>query len=130
MNRQFVYFVLTGGLAACVNFFSRILLSIWLPYSSAIIVAYLFGMTTAFVLNKLLVFRDANNALHHQVFWFCIVNLAAVLQTLAVSLLLVDIAFPRLGFRWHPETVAHGIGVLVPVVVSFLGHKHLTFRTR
>ena len=130
MNRQFVYFVLTGGFAACVNFFSRILLSVWLPYSSAIIVAYLFGMVTAFVLNKLLVFRDANNALHHQVFWFCIVNLAAVLQTLAVSLLLVDFAFPRLGFHWHPETVAHAIGVAVPVVTSFLGHKKLSFRIR
>lgn len=130
MNRQFVYFILTGGVAACVNFFSRILLSAWLPYSSAIIVAYLFGMVTAFVLNKLLVFRDANNALHHQVFWFCIVNLAAVLQTLTVSLLLVDIAFPRLGFHWHPETVAHAIGVAVPVVTSFVGHKKLSFRTR
>jgi putative flippase GtrA len=130
MNRQFVYFVLTGGLAACVNFVSRILLNVWLPYSFAIIVAYLFGMVTAFMLNKLLVFRDTNNALHHQIFWFCIVNLAAVLQTLAVSLLLADIAFPKLGFYWYPETVAHGIGVLVPVVTSFLGHKHLTFRTR
>jgi putative flippase GtrA len=128
MNRQFLFFLVTGGLAACVNFFSRILLSFWLSYTTAIVVAYLFGMSTAFLLNKLIVFRKADNALHHQLFWFCIVNIAAVLQTLAVSLLLADIVFPQIGFHWHVETTAHAIGVAFPVVTSFIGHKKLSFR--
>jgi putative flippase GtrA len=128
MNRQFLYFLITGGLAACVNFFSRILLSFWFSYSTAIVIAYLFGMTTAFLLNKVFVFRKADNALHHQLFWFCVVNLAAVLQTLVVSLLLVELIFPSIGFHWHVETTAHAIGVAVPVVTSFFGHKKLSFR--
>lgn len=129
MNRQFALFVIAGGVAACVNFFSRILLSHWLTYSGAIVVAYLLGMVTAFVLNRLLVFKQVSHSMRHQVFWFTMVNLAAVLQTLAISLLLAEWLFPRAGFSWHPETVAHAFGVAIPVGTSFVGHKYLSFRS-
>jgi len=129
-RRQFILFVLTGGFAALVNFASRIFFSHWMSFSVAIVVAYVCGMLTAFVLSRLFVFREANNALHHQIFWFTIVNLAAVVQTLIVSLLLVKWIFPRIGLHWQPEMVAHAIGVAVPVLTSFIGHKRLSFRTR
>jgi len=129
-DRQFLLFLVTGGFAALVNFFSRMAFSHWMHYTPAIILAYVCGMITAFILNRLFVFRHAVNQLHHQVFWFTVVNLFAVAQTLLVSLLLVEIVFPHLSMTWHAASVAHGIGVLVPVVTSFLGHKHLTFRTR
>jgi putative flippase GtrA len=129
MNRQFALFVFAGGLAACVNFFSRMLLSHWLAYSAAIVVAYLLGMITAFTLNRLLVFKQVSHSMRHQVFWFTIVNVAAVLQTLAISLVLAEWLFPRMGFRWHPESVAHAFGVAVPVVTSFVGHKYLSFKS-
>ncbi len=57
------------------------------------------------------------------------VNLAEVLQTLLVSLLLTNIVFPHIGFAWHIETVAHAIGVTVPIATSFVGHKKLSFRS-
>ena len=129
-HRQFILFLLTGGFAAAVNFGSRFIFNLWVPFSVAIMLAYLCGMITAFVLNRLFVFRQANNALHHQLFWFCIVNLAAVLQTLLVSLILADSLFPRVGFAWHPHAVAHAIGVALPVISSYVGHKHLSFRNR
>lgn len=129
MNRQFALFVVAGGLAACINFFSRMLLSHWLAYSAAIVVAYVLGMITAFILNRLLVFKQVSHSMRHQVFWFTMVNVAAVLQTLAISLLLAEWLFPRIGFLWHPETVAHAFGVAVPVVTSFVGHKYLTFKS-
>lgn len=97
-------------------------------YVPAIFLAFCVGLSTAFVLNRLFVFRETVIPLHHQAFWFTVVNLAAVVQTLIVSLLLVDLVFPRIGFHWHPETVAHAIGVGVPVITSFIGHKHLSFR--
>jgi putative flippase GtrA len=129
MNKQFILFIVAGGIAACVNFFSRMLLSHWLAYSTAIVIAYLFGMITAFVLNRLLVFKRVSHSIRHQVFWFTMVNLTAVLQTLAISLLLAEWFFPRIGFVWHPETAAHAFGVAVPVVTSFVGHKYLSFKS-
>lgn len=128
MTRQFLKFLVAGGIAAIANFGSRIALSHWMHYIPAIIIAYLIGMTTAFVLNRLFVFEGAGNTLGNQVGWFTLVNLAAVAQTLAISLLLADHLLPAMGVRAHAETIAHGVGVLVPVVTSYLGHKHLSFR--
>lgn len=75
-------------------------------------------------------FKRTDNALHHQVFWFIVVNCAAVLQTVAISLLLSRRLFPAIGVAVHAETVAHAIGVVVPVFTSYLGHKRLTFRRK
>ncbi|MBX9400129.1 GtrA family protein [Lysobacter sp. BMK333-48F3] len=129
ISRQFLAFVVAGGLAACANFGSRILLSLVLPYVAAIVIAYLIGMLTAFVLNRLLVFTEAKNELKHQAFWFTVVNLAAVAQTIVISLLFARWLFPAVGMDFHPETIAHGIGVAVPVLTSYLGHKRFTFRS-
>lgn len=127
-RRQFVGFVMASGFAALVNIGSRIAFNHWLPYSAAIVVAYICGMVTAFTLNRLFVFREAVNPLHYQAFWFTMVNLAAVVQTLIVSLLLARLLFPAIGFHWHSDTVAHACGVAAPLITSFIGHKHLTFR--
>lgn len=127
-RKQFFGFVVVGGVAAIINVGSRIVFSQWTPYSAAIVVAYVCGMLTAFTLNRLFVFRETVNPLHHQAFWFTLVNLAAVAQTLAVSLLLAKWLFPHVGFHWHDETVAHACGVVAPLVTSFVGHKHLSFR--
>ncbi|SBV49246.1 hypothetical protein XBLMG947_0017 [Xanthomonas bromi] len=96
-------------------------------YVPAIILAYCLGMITAFILNKALVFQKAQNDLGHQMTWFFIINLAAVLQTIIISLLLSRWLLPGLHINFHNESVAHAIGVAVPVVTSYLGHKHFSF---
>lgn len=126
---QFAGFVLAGGVAAGANFLSRIVLSHWMPFGAAIVSAYVLGMGIAFVLNRLFVFRGAVNPLRGQAFWFTMINLLAVVQTLAVSLLLARVVFPYVGFHWHGESVAHAFGIAVPVVTSYVGHKRLSFRS-
>jgi putative flippase GtrA len=128
LRSQFALFVLVGGTAAAVNFGSRIVFSLWLSYPTAIVLAYLLGMTTAFCLNRLFVFRETTSALHHQLTWFVIVNLLAVAQTLAISLLLARWLLPAAGWIWQPELCAHAVGVAVPVFTSYIGHKRLSFR--
>jgi putative flippase GtrA len=130
VGAQFLRFLIVGGIAALVNFGSRIVLSLWLAYAPAIVIAYLFGLTTAFLLNRRFVFTGATNRLHHQMLWFIAVNVVALSQTLLVSLLLADYLLPRLGMTWHAETIAHAVGVVTPVFTSYLGHKHLSFGNR
>ncbi len=124
---QFLKFLVAGGTAALANFASRICLSHWMPYVPAIVVAYLVGMLTAFALNRAFVFRSAASPLHHQAWWFTVVNLAAVAQTAVISVLLARYVLPPLGIG-QAETIAHAVGVAVPVATSYIGHKHLTFR--
>lgn len=123
-------FLLVGSLAAAVNFGSRIALGAVLDYVPSIIVAYCLGMVTAFVLTRSVVFKSASNALHHQAAWFVAINLLTVLQTILVSLALVRWVLPGMGLEQHAETIAHAVGVAVPVVTSYFGHKYLSFSTR
>lgn len=127
-SRQFLVFLLTGGLAAAVNFGSRILFSQWMGYSAAIVLAYLVGMTTAFVLARQFVFKQGQQALHHSAMYFVLVNVVAVLQTWVVSMGLALYVLPALGVTRFVAEIAHAVGVVVPVFTSYLGHKHLSFR--
>jgi putative flippase GtrA len=128
MSRQFMLFLLTGGTAAVVNFGSRIIYNFWLDFSSAVILAYITGMITAFVLAKLFVFKESRQPVHHSATFFVLVNLVAVLQTWAISMSLVYYFLPSIGLTFFEREVAHGIGVAVPVFTSYLGHKRWSFR--
>ncbi|MCK6232458.1 MAG: putative rane protein [Stenotrophomonas indicatrix] len=128
IERRFILFIIASGLAAVANFGSRIALSQLMSYVPAIVLAYLVGMATAFMLNRAYVFKDADKPLASQVMWFIAVNALALLQTLIVSLLFSHYIFPWMGLTFHPETLAHALGVIAPAVVSYFGHKHFTFR--
>ena len=127
-TRQLVLFLATGGVAAAVNFGSRILYSQWLPYSAAIVIAYVTGMTTAFFLARTFVFTAATRSMSTSAARFVAVNGVAVLQTWAVSVGLAFYLLPWLDIGWHRLELAHLAGVIVPVFTSYLGHKHWSFR--
>jgi putative flippase GtrA len=127
LNSPFARFMVAGGLAAIVNIGSRILLSFVMSYGLAIVVAYLIGMTTAYLLMKIFVFETSGKSVSHEYMRFGLVNLVALVQVWIVSEALDKWLFPALHFTWHAETVAHTIGVLSPVAASYLGHKSFTF---
>jgi len=130
LSPQFLRFLLVGGLAAGVNFLSRIGFSHYLDYRWAVFWAYLVGMLTAYLLSRLAVFEPSGKHPAHEMAWFVFVNLLALVQVWGISVGLAEYAFPALGFTWHPESTAHAIGLAVPAVTSYLGHKHLTFGKR
>lgn len=127
-SRQFLAFLLTGGAAAAVNFFSRILYNQWMGFSAAVICAYITGMVTAFVLARLFVFTTGTQSLGKSALMFALVNLLAIAQTWLVSMGMALYALPFFNVtRFAPE-IAHAAGVLVPVISSYFGHKYLSFR--
>jgi putative flippase GtrA len=126
--RRFGLFLVAGGLAAVANFGSRFGFSQWFSYPVAIVLAYLVGMTVAFVLMRQYVFAGRGKSIGPQAIKFVLVNGLAVLQTLIVSLLLARWALPALGVAAHAEAIAHAVGVAVPVMTSYFGHKWGTFR--
>ena len=125
---QFIRFLAAGGIAAGANFGSRFVFSIFFSYGVAVFFAYLVVMLVAFLLMRGNVFNASQGPLTPQVIKFAGVNLLAVLQTLAISLLLARWVLPSVGIEDQAEALGHLVGVLAPVVTSYFGHKLFTFR--
>lgn len=125
---QFLRFLVAGGVAAGANFGSRFVFSIFFTYGVAVFLAYLVGMLVAFLLMRGLVFNARQGPVAPQLTKFIGVNVLAVLQTLAISLLLARWVLPSVGIMDNAEALGHLVGVLVPVLTSYFGHKFLTFR--
>jgi putative flippase GtrA len=128
LSRQFLLFLLTGGTAAVVNFVSRIIYNIWFDYSTSILMAYLTGMVTAFVLARMYVFKDTRNGMGQSALFFTLVNVVAVAQTWAISMALALHVLPALGIRQFAPEIAHAVGIAFPVFTSYFGHKYWSFR--
>ena len=128
MSRQFLLFLLTGGTAAVVNFSSRIFYNQWIDFSLAVIFAYVTGMIIAFVLAKMLVFKDSQQPIKHSIAFFVLVNMVAALQTWTVSMGLAYYLLPSIGVMKYKREISHAVGVALPVFTSYIAHKRWSFQ--
>jgi len=129
-HREFILFLVTGGVAALVNVLSRVGFSQVLRFELAVLLAYGVGMLTGYVLARKFVFLQSKTSVRRSFAAFALVNLFAVLQTWLVSVGLRNWLLPLLGIVVLRDLIAHGIGVAVPVLSSYFGHKHISFRQR
>jgi putative flippase GtrA len=127
-NNQFARFLLTGGLAAGTNFLSRILFSQFMPYLPAIMLAFIVGLTTGFLLMKAFVFSGGAAPPARQASYFVLVNLVGLVITIVVSISVAKLASLVLSDAKASEAIGHLAGVISPVLLSFYAHKNLTFR--
>jgi putative flippase GtrA len=127
-STQFLFFLLTGGFAALVNIGSRIAYNRYWSFSVSIILAYITGMVTAFILARIFVFKDSKQAMHRSVIFFILVNIAAATQTWLISMGLDRYLLPAIGVTLHVPEIAHIAGVIFPVFTSYLGHKRWSFQ--
>ncbi|MEB2848294.1 GtrA family protein [Endobacterium cereale] len=130
LSKPFIRFAISGGIAAAVNILSRIAFSQVISYSVAVVIAYLFGMTTAYVLMKLMVFEKSGQCVHQEYIRFALVNAVAFAQVWLVSMALARYLLPAIGVDTHAETIGHVIGVLSPIATSYFMHKYFTFSKR
>lgn len=125
---QFFLFLLGGGIAAALNWASRFLFSLWMPFSLAVVSAFFVGLVTGFVLMRAIVFDGNKKPIAPQLLIYLVINLVALGQTLLISLVMVTWVLPFAGVVTHAEAIGHLAGVLAPVVTSYFGHKYFTFR--
>ncbi|MDH7944022.1 GtrA family protein [Pseudohongiella sp. SYSU M77423] len=128
-SRQFLIFLATGGTAALVNFVSRIIYDQWLAFSTSVLLAYMTGMVTAYVLARAFVFKTSVQPLYRSIAFFVLVNVLAIVQTWAISLLMLYQVLPALQIDLLAPELAHATGIVVPVFTSYLGHKYWSFRS-
>lgn len=128
MTRQLLLFLVSGGIAAALNWGSRFLFSLWMGFEWAVACAYGVGMLTAFVLMRTFAFEGRGKPALPQAGRFAVVNAAALAQTWIVSVVLARWALPAVGVTTHAEAIGHLIGVLFPVFTSYIAHRKYTFR--
>ena len=133
LSNRFFRFLLAGGFAALINFGSRFFYNMFVDFSMAVILAFMTGLTTGYLLNKIYVFTSSGNTVVQEMSWFVFINMLALLQTWGLSVYLAHLLpeyIPVSGSRGHQlsDALAHGAGVLLPVFTSYIGHKYLTFR--
>lgn len=127
-SKQFFSFLITGGIAATVNFLSRIFYNQYVSFSSSVIFAYLTGMVTAFILAKIFVFKTSSQSLKRSAILFSLVNLLAIAQTWLISMGLNFYILPAMGFERYVAEIASAVGIAFPVFTSYLGHKRWSFK--
>lgn len=125
---RFVRFLACGGFAAAVNWASRFAWNLIMPFSLAVLAAYVTGMVVAFILFREFVFERSGSDTSEQVRNFVIVNIVGMAATWALANFLVYWALPAAGVTSHVEAIGHGIAIFAPVVTSWFGHRFLTFR--
>ena len=128
VRTEFIQFLLVGGFAAGVNFICRIALNEFMSFRWSVFIAYLFGMLTAFLLSKFFVFEKSGKHHLHELRDFTLVNILAVIQVWLISVGLAEYLFPALDYSFYAKEVAHFIGLMIPAITSYLGHKHFSFR--
>jgi len=125
LTRQFVCFVGVGISAMLLHWLARIILSMWLPFSIAVIIAYFFGIVIAYELNKKFVFfvQDVSARYFKN---FALVNLAFLpivwLMSISINVVLIDY-----GIDYHTEKISHGIAICIPPFLTFLIYKFKVF---
>jgi putative flippase GtrA len=124
---KYVKFVAVSAVSSLANLLSRIAFGWFVGFEVSIVLAICIGLSTAFVLNRLFVFEGAHGAASVQFVRFLIVNLLTLVQVFIISLLFADVIFPAMAMTWQPETMAHAIGLLSPLLTSYWAHKHFTF---
>jgi putative flippase GtrA len=127
LTPRFFRFLLTGGIAALVNIGSRYALNFVMSFGLAMLIAYLFGMITAYVLARLFVFEGSGRSRASELKRFAIVNLFSLSVVWGISVGLAKLVFPAIGFSWHARDIAHAAGVFAPAVLSYVGHRSYTF---
>lgn len=128
---RFLRFLAAGGTSAVANAAARWLFDFALAYEAAVALAYLVGMTVAFVLMRRFVFEPGGaGGLQGQYARFALVNAWSFAQVWLISVGLARVLFPAVGFRWQADTVAHLIGLGSLAVTSYVAHKRFSFASK
>ncbi len=127
-HSQFVRFLVAGSFAAAINFGSRFLYSLFWSFEIAVVLAFVTGLTTGYLLSRFFVFHRSRHSALREMLLFFTVNMVALAQTWLVSIYLADFLIGVSVRDDNAYALAHFTGICFPLVTSYFGHKYLTFR--
>lgn len=130
-SRQFLRFLLVGGVSALVNFGSGHLLRTFLQVVPSVWIAYVIGTISSFFLNKFYTFRVHDEHMALQGGKFVVVGLTSSLigsGVAWVAMQLLHLLWPAVLDEGSVGSIAHVAAIGVTTVYNFLAMKFFSFR--
>lgn len=127
---QFLRFLVTGGVCAGINFFSRFLFQLLFTYTESVTLGFIAGTFASFVLNRQYTFRSFNDRIVIQAIRFALIAVGGIgLGTLIAytCMTLYDLlggSFVSVGIA---ESASHMISIALTTGYNFLAMKYLCF---
>lgn len=124
---QFMQFLLIGASGVPVNLFFVFLTYevLSLPYSTALVIGFIFALTSNYILNRLITFSKSKPAsIAVQYLEFLVTCLAGFAINMIISLSLYN----NVGFFRRYYIVTSLIGILAGMIFNFAGSRLLVFR--
>jgi putative flippase GtrA len=128
ISTKFLRFLMAGGVAAALQWGSRFGFSQLTTYSNSVLLAYLVGLISGFILSRVFVFQSTSGSLGKQALLFVLVNLAGLPLVWGLSIFLGTVFLPNFLAEFEAQALGNGIAILSPVAVNFILHKYFTFR--
>jgi putative flippase GtrA len=129
-NSMGARFLVAGSLAAMINWIARFPLERVMPYPVAVLGALVVGMTCGFVLYDRWAFPGSNRPLDKKIRDFVGVNFMAQMVMFGTSVSMREVALLAGVPVGTAGAGAHLIGIGGGALISFLGHRNVTFSKR
>jgi putative flippase GtrA len=123
-------FLAVGGTSAVATLAVRAGLTLLMPFEAAVALAHVFGLTMAFTLNRIFVFKTYEGSLLAAYGRFFLVNLLSLAIATGVSSLMFRLVFHTIDVGPYADYIAHFIGLGSAALPSYLGHANFSFRSR
>lgn len=129
LNGPLIAFLICGTLAAAINWFARMILSLWMSFGLAVVIAYGIGMLAGFVLYRRYVWTTSARSLTGQIIAFIGINIAVAGLVLLTALGLVELGGLLIGRTPLVEAIAHGSAIAAGAAANYVAHREITFRS-
>ncbi len=125
-TKQFIKFFAVGLTAAIIHWISRIIINLYFSFNLSVLLAYFFGILSAYILNRIYVFPNSNKPMYEQIYKFLIINLSFLPIVWFCSIFIYSLLL-KISISFYPEAIAHGIAVSLPMLITFILYKFLAF---
>lgn len=131
VSKEFMRFLLVGGCAASINFFSRCFFRMFFPYVLSVALSFSLGTIASFIFNKTYTFKAYDERATIQFAKFIVIAASSVVfASFIVYAGMKVYDFLNITFIARPgmESAVHLIAIGMMTIYNFLTMKYVSFR--
>lgn len=131
ISKQFLRFLLVGGIAALANFLSRFAFQIIFPYTMSVALAFSLGTVISFIMNRSYTFAAYDEKAMIQFIKFILIAVVGIALAAAIAWICMAIyRISRIDLvnEKQMESLGHIIAIFLVTFYNFLAMKYFSFK--